>query len=295
MSTNYYVNSGGTDTYAITGRLATQYLQNNGTHAWKTAPSGTAGNAITFTQAMTLDASGNLGIGTTSPSSKLDIVGANGTEQFRIGNTTGGTDFGITVTENSNAIIKSAEGATARGIQFQVGGIDTVIMNSAGAVLFGKTSDDVTNAGSYFEPSNIGYGRLNFVKGNTGTSYPVAFYYAGTQIGNISNSTTATGYNTASDYRLKDNQAPLTGSGAFIDSLQPKTWTWTADGSTGVGFIAHEAQAVSPNSVVGEKDAVDENGNPQYQAMEYGSAEFIANIVAELQDLRKRVAVLESK
>jgi hypothetical protein len=46
--------------------------------------------------------------------------------------------------------------------------------------------------------------------------------------------------------------------------------------------------------VVGEKDAVDENGNPKYQSMEYGSAEFIANIVAELQSLRTRVAALEA-
>ena len=45
-------------------------------HKWFSAPSGTAGNAITFTQAMTLDASGRLGIGTTSPAEKLDINGA---------------------------------------------------------------------------------------------------------------------------------------------------------------------------------------------------------------------------
>ena len=81
----------------------------------------------------------------------------------------------------------------------------------------------------------------------------------------------------------------MTGSGAFIDALQPKTWTWKADGSRGVGFIAHEVQAVSPNSVVGEKDG------EQMQAMEYGSAEFIANIIAELQSLRARVAQLEAK
>jgi hypothetical protein len=46
-----------------------QYRQDlvDGTHAWFTAPSGTAGNAISFTQAMTLDASGNLLVGQTSP------------------------------------------------------------------------------------------------------------------------------------------------------------------------------------------------------------------------------------
>jgi hypothetical protein len=50
-----------------------QYLQYAGLHIWNTALSGTAGNAITFTQAMTLDASGNLGIGATSPGAILDI------------------------------------------------------------------------------------------------------------------------------------------------------------------------------------------------------------------------------
>ena len=76
---------------------------------------------------------------------------------------------------------------------------------------------------------------------------------------------------------------------AFIDALKPKTWAWKSDGSKGVGFIAHEVQEVSPSSVVGEKDG------EKMQVMEYGSAEFIANIIAELQSLRARVAQLEAK
>lgn len=115
-----------------------------------------------------------------------------------------------------------------------------------------------------------------------------------TGVGNINITSTATNYQTTSDYRVKENAAELTGSGNFIDSLQPKTWTWAIDGSTGVGFIAHELQAASPTSVSGEKDAVDENGVPILQGVSYGSAELIANIVAELKSLRQRVAALES-
>jgi len=64
-------------TYAVTGKPATMYtLSNSGQHIWFTAPSGTAGNAISFTQAMTLDSSGNLGIGSTSPADKLHVVGS---------------------------------------------------------------------------------------------------------------------------------------------------------------------------------------------------------------------------
>jgi hypothetical protein len=64
---NGYVNSSYSPTYKGTGN-ATRYRQTSGQHQWYTAASGTAGNAITFTQAMTLDASGNLLVGTTSSS-----------------------------------------------------------------------------------------------------------------------------------------------------------------------------------------------------------------------------------
>jgi hypothetical protein len=72
LSQNWYYNGG--EKYIANG-FATRYGQDSGAHRWLTAPSGTAGNAITFTQAMTLNASGNLGIGTTTYSSKLNITG----------------------------------------------------------------------------------------------------------------------------------------------------------------------------------------------------------------------------
>ena len=67
LAANMYYNTG--YKYAATGTAARYDVNNgsNGGHAWYTAPSGTAGNAITFTQAMTLDSSGNLLVGTTSP------------------------------------------------------------------------------------------------------------------------------------------------------------------------------------------------------------------------------------
>jgi hypothetical protein len=74
LTANAYF-AGGAWNY-IASDIATQYYQAAGAHVWRTAPSGTAGNAISFTQAMTLDSSGNLGIGTASPANKLDISGS---------------------------------------------------------------------------------------------------------------------------------------------------------------------------------------------------------------------------
>jgi hypothetical protein len=123
----------------------------------------------------------------------------------------------------------------------------------------------------------------------------VQFYREGVAAGVIvTNSSAQTSYAASSDYRLKSNAQPLANSGAFIDALQPKSWTWATSGQPGAGFIAHEVAAVSPSSVFGEKDAVNDDGSPKYQSMEYGSPEFIANIVAELQSLRARVAALEA-
>jgi len=134
------------------------------------------------------------------------------------------------------------------------------------------------------------------------TQTPTDIYYpayfrnaAGTAVGSIYATSTATSYGTSSDYRLKNITGAITESGQFIDSLKPYVGTWKADSSKFVGFLAHEVQEVSPTTANGVKDAVDEKGNPIYQSIEYGSAEFIANIVAELQSLRKRVAELEIK
>jgi hypothetical protein len=86
---NAFVNSSNVETYYASAEAAKYVIRRNA-HEWYTAPSGTAGNAITFTQAMTLDANGRLGIGTTSPAVKLNVRGDEGQP-----GTTGTTQNGI--------------------------------------------------------------------------------------------------------------------------------------------------------------------------------------------------------
>lgn len=122
----------------------------------------------------------------------------------------------------------------------------------------------------------------------------MGFYRSSTQIGSITQSgTTGVAYNTTSDYRLKENVQSMQDALAKIAQLNPVTYTWKADGSAGQGFIAHELQAVVPDCVTGEKDAVDEAGNPQYQGVD--TSFLVATLVKAIQELTARVATLEAK
>ena len=94
IDTNAYYNAG--YKYIGTG-LAAKYSQQAGVHVWFNAASGTAGATTSFAERMRIDASGNVGIGTSSPDAKLDILGASGdqirlrtaeTEEYRIGRST---------------------------------------------------------------------------------------------------------------------------------------------------------------------------------------------------------------
>jgi len=115
-----------------------------------------------------------------------------------------------------------------------------------------------------------------------------------TNVGSITTNGTSSFFNGTSDRRLKTNITSLSSSGTFIDALQPRIFTWIKTGLQDSGFIADEIQQVIPNAVHGEPNAVDENGNPVYQQVDASSAEMIANMIAELQSLRKRISALES-
>lgn len=142
-------------------------------------------------------------------------------------------------------------------------------------------------ATGYVRSYNAGnYGRTDYRKTSGGTENAiVAYNSANTSVGGATYSETAFNIVTSSDYRLwwKQNAKHLEASGDFIDRL--KVYDFPLANTA--GFLAHELQEVSPVSVVGEKDAVDKDGNPIYQAVDYSSPQIIANVIAELQSLRK--------
>jgi hypothetical protein len=225
ISNNAYYNTG--FKYNQTGQ-ATKYYQAGGIHSWHNAPSGTAGNAITFTQAMTLTAAG-------------DLLAAK------------------TVT---------------------------------GEVLTAGFEYNNTNNTQYLSICNNGGSNAPFYVANkaSGSTTLANFYSGSTLVGTITSNGTITVYGTTSDYRLKTVVGAVTGHGERLDALEPIEYEWKSNGSRTRGFLAHKFQEVYADSVSGTKDAVDADGKPVYQQMQAGSPEVIADLVAEIKSLRKRLA-----
>jgi len=127
---------------------------------------------------------------------------------------------------------------------------------------------------------------VGHASGSAGGSVYASWYYNSGVIGSITqNGTTAIAYNTTSDYRLKENVQPLSGALARVAALKPCTYTWKlAPDEIGEGFIAHELAEVCPQAVTGEKDAVDEEGNAQYQSID--TSFLVATLTAAIQELK---------
>ena len=138
-------------------------------------------------------------------------------------------------------------------------------------------------------------GRLNLhANSSAGTASGINFYHSGSQVGGITYSSTATAYNTSSDYRLKENVVPLTGAADRLNQLQVHRFNFLADPDKIVdGFLAHEAQAVVPECVTGTKDEVDADGNPVYQGID--QSKLVPLLTAALQEAIAKIETLEAK
>ena len=128
-------------------------------------------------------------------------------------------------------------------------------IDSSGNVLFGCTSvPDGTNVGMAW--AETGDEALKIGDVGTGGSYQIRFYNGNGNVGNIITSGSSTAYATSSDYRLKEDDVPMTGATERVKALRPINFAWKADGSRVDGFFAHEVQEVVPEAAQGTKDAM---------------------------------------
>jgi hypothetical protein len=246
------------------------------------------------TTAMTIDTSQNVGIGTASPTQKLDVSFSDTTSCFiKVGNSAGSVLYGVNA--SGNAFVS---GQTAsKNILFETNNIERMRIDSSGNLLVNTTSG-VSNGTinlSFDGASKNGIG-LKTTLASNGTDFIVFENSAGSTAGRVTqNGTTTVSYTTSSDYRLKEQITPMTGALAKVSALKPVTYKWKVDGSNGQGFIAHELQEVCPDAVVGEKDAVqtytDENGNEQTRIKPQGidTSFLVATLTAAIQELNAKV------
>jgi len=199
-----------------------------------------------------------------------------------------GNQGGLDIRTASNYIVLSDGDGNPRGI-FDGGGrflfnTQSSILSSAGAQFVGSST--FSNA---VLAQSLNGNNAFVVTNQSGTSQYNAMQFCNngatfSGTGSISISGTSTAYNTSSDYRLKENIAPMTGALAKVQQLKPVTYKWKSDGSNGEGFIAHELAEVCPDAVTGEKDAVDENGNIKPQGID--TSFLIATLTAAIQELK---------
>ena len=294
VGSNWYNNSG--NKYIGTG-FATLYEQNDGKHSWSTAASGTAGNTISFTQAMTLDASGNLGIGTTSPSVRFAAQKASGAGTVgSFSDGTAGVDLAATATGgsvqafNTNQTLDLKTFGTGT-LNFFTNNTERARIDSSGNLLLGTTSQ---LSSGYFCMSYANNARNGIISNDTdtggGTNIPILFNRNGSTAGSVSTSATSTSFNTSSDYRLKNTIVPMTNALAKVSLLKPCTYKWNLNGSDSEGFIAHELSEVFPQAVSGEKDAVNEDGSIKPQGID--TSFLVATLTAAIQEQQ---AIIESQ
>jgi len=249
---------------------------------------GSARLTIASTGAATLQTTGNNGI--------INIGGSTYYSQIETNSTLGGLK------------IKSIWGGANSGIiQFINGTSENVRMHIAdnGNVLIGTTTDSGYHL--QVDGSSGTYG-LQILQGGNANSLPMEINHIVTSGNNkfiqfvtdstargliyFDRTTTLTVYSTTSDYRLKTELEDFNGLD-IVKKLNPKKFRIDKAENKSIGFIAHELQEYFPQAVGGEKDAIDENGIPIYQTVDY--SQLTGLLVKAIQEQQLQIEELKLK
>ena len=314
---NRYLNSSGNEIY-IGNNYATLYQQNNGAHQWFQAASGTAGNVISFTQAMTLDASGNLGVGVTSPSARLHVASGDANValiatsrasgafiQYNLAASGAGLGYLGASSQFMSTGTSSDFGIRAEAnLLFATGGnTERARIDSSGNLLVGKTSSGTTNIGVESRADGT---FIATKSGSTSATETMVVYSTGASALRFYVSMDGTVNATSivitaiSDERLKENVRDINTGLDAIMALKPRRFDWREgkgqDKKDVAGFIAQEFETVFPECVNTSKAGADgiEYKNINHETLIPTLVKAIQEQQALITQLTARITALET-
>ena len=213
---------------------------------------------------------GNVGIGTSNPTVGKLHINDSGGAILALTRTSGVASddlgvirFGNTDIDSNLANIRGLQNGstTSSALTFETqstGGAtaERMRIDSSGSLSFGGITSATATSDSLVILQGDGYALYSGTAGTGGSNHMV-FGNANSWVGSITTNGSATQYLTSSDYRLKENVVPMTGSIDRVKALKPSRFNFITDADKTVdGFLAHEAQAVVPECVTGTKDAM---------------------------------------
>ena len=279
------------------------------------------------TTRMTVLANGNVGIGATSPTTKLDIAGSMLVDAYNNGGAGAGIFLrggylstaqpSITVADHNGSAPDGISINGNDGVSFRTSNTERARFDVNGNLLCNSTAAGFANQRAVqIQTSSTGLISIQHLNTeSSGASY-MWFTFNGGAIGSITqNGTTGVAFNTTSDYRLKENVDYTWDATTRLKQLRPCRFNFIADTDRIVdGFLAHEVSSIVPEAITGAKDAVetwqegeelpdgvsvgdnklndDGNTTPDYQGID--QSKLVPLLVKTIQELEARITALES-
>jgi len=235
---------------------------------------------------------GNVGIGTSSPLGLLHVSNTSGdcNNYFQ----SASTGLGQLLFTDGAIAGKISYRHPTNTMEFTTNGTEAMRITDSGGLLISCTTEPSNTTSGIFLRDNS-EGGCKFSRGNaTSLTTMLEFLNGNGSVGTIKTTGTSTQFNTSSDYRLKENVVTDWDATTRLKQLKPSRFNFITDANTTLdGFIAHEVANVVPESISGDKDAVDADGNIDPQGID--QSKLVPLLTKALQEAMAKIETLEAK